>query len=271
MTREQDMFYLSYICTRLCHYKNIWWSLANEFDLMPQKSIVDWEAYARVILENDPYGHLRSIHNCTTLYDHTRPWITHCSLQRIDVYKTSESVSEWRKQYQKPIVVDECAYEGNINYGWGNITGEEMVRRFWEGCIRGGYLSHGETYIDKGPQIWWSHGDKLHGSSPARIAFLRNILADAPNDIRPLKLTSENHESNWDVPCAYSKEDYFLYYFGFFRPAFRTYNLPIGKRYKIEVIDTWDMTITELNGLYEGNIRIDLPSKQYMAIRMKKI
>lgn len=31
-------------------------------------------------------------------------------------------------------MVDECAYEGNINYGWGNITGEEMTRRFWEGC-----------------------------------------------------------------------------------------------------------------------------------------
>lgn len=39
--------------------------------------------------------------------------ITHMSMQRIDVYKTAEMVSDWRVQYQKPIVMDECAYEEN--------------------------------------------------------------------------------------------------------------------------------------------------------------
>ncbi|MCD8050802.1 MAG: hypothetical protein LUE89_03885 [Clostridiales bacterium] len=74
-------------------------------------------------------------------------------------------VREWRQIYQKPIVVDECAYEGNINLGWGNITGEKMTQRFWEGCIWGGYLSHGEVYVQY-DQIWWSYGGTLHGTSP---------------------------------------------------------------------------------------------------------
>lgn len=271
MSRETDVFYLKYAVDRLCHYKNVWWALANEFDLLPWKSVEDWELYARVIMRHDSYGHLRSIHNCTKLYDHTRPWITHVSIQRIDVYKTSEAVTEWREAYQKPIVVDECAYEGNINFGWGNITGEEMVRRFWEGCIRGGYLSHGEVYVQY-DQIWWSHGGTLHGTSPARIAFLKHVMEDVPEGAAPLKLTPENHEANWDVPCLCKEEDhsYYLYYFGFFKPAFRTYELPEGCSYEIELIDTWNMTVTKLDGVYSGNVRIDMPEKQYMAIRMKK-
>lgn len=271
MDVETDVFYLKYAVDRLCHFKNVWWSLANEFDLLPWKSIENWERYARVVMARDSYGHLRSIHNCVEMYDHTRPWITHVSVQRIDVYKTAESVSDWRMLYQKPIVVDECAYEGNINFGWGNITGEELTRRFWEGCIRGGYLSHGEVYVQY-DQIWWSHGGKLHGTCPDRIAFLKGIMEDVPKGAAPLKLTPENQEANWDVPCL-CKDDqsYFLYYFGFFRPAFRTYELAEGCTYEIELIDTWDMTIHKLPGTYSGSIRIDMPEKQYMAIRMKKV
>ncbi len=272
MDRDTDVFYLKYAVSRLCHFKNVWWALANEFDLLPWKSVEDWELYARVVMCRDPYGHLRSIHNCVELYDQTRPWITHVSIQRIDVYKTAEAVSEWRELYQKPIVVDECAYEGNINFGWGNITGEEMTRRFWEGCIRGGYLSHGEVYVQH-EQIWWAHGGRLHGTCPDRIAFLKDIMADVPEGCAPLKLTPENHEANWDVPCLCKESDhsYYLYYFGFFRPAFRTYELPKGCAYEIELIDTWDMAIQKLPGIHSGNIKIGMPEKQYMAIRMKKI
>lgn len=64
-----------------------------------------------------PYNHLRSIHQCLKMYDHARPWITHCSIQRIDVYRTSENTNEWQQQYGKPVVLDEIAYEGNIQHG----------------------------------------------------------------------------------------------------------------------------------------------------------
>lgn len=270
MGRETDVFYLKYAVDRLSHFKNVWWSMANEFDLMPWKTTEDWELYARVVMGHDPYGHLRSIHNCITMYDHTKPWITHVSVQRVDVYKTAEMVTDWREQYKKPIVVDECAYEGNMNFGWGNITGEEMTRRFWEGCIRGGYLSHGETYVDQGPQIWWAHGGKLYGTSPERLRFLKDIMAEVPDGAAPVKLTPENNEEYWDCPCLRKGDEYMLYYFGFFRPAFRTYSLPEGKSYRIERIDTWNMTIEELPGTYTGDIRIEMPARQYMAIRMHR-
>ena len=98
-------------------------------------------------------------------------------------------------------------------------------------------------------------------------------MVDTPERVAPLKLTPENHEANWDVPCLCREDDnsYFLYYFGFFKPAFRTYELPDNCTYAIELIDTWNMTIEKLPGTYSGSIRIDMPEKQYMAIRMCKV
>ena len=139
MSREADDLYWRYVIARFSAFRNVWWSLANEYDLLKAKTEEDWEHYATLLLQEDPCGHLRSIHNCFAFYDHTRSWITHCSIQRQELYRGAELTHEWREQFGKPVVLDEIAYEGNIQHGWGNITGEEMVRRFWEGAVRGGY------------------------------------------------------------------------------------------------------------------------------------
>ncbi len=271
MSLQEDLFYLRYAVDRLSSFKNVWWSLANEFDLMPWKSVEHWETLAAALVERDPCRHLRSIHNCRTLYDHSAPWITHVSIQRVDVYKTAESITQWREQYQKPVIVDECAYEGNIDQGWGNITGEELVRRFWEGCIRGGYLSHGEVYIQY-PQIWWSHGGLLHGTAPDRIAFLKSVMEDVPVSAVPLDQEREDGMAAWDLPgLGCSDCSFFLFYFGFSRPAFRTWTLPENCTFEIELIDTWNMTVEKLPGTFSGSIRIDMPERQYMAVRMRRV
>ncbi|WP_018143731.1 DUF5605 domain-containing protein [Alloscardovia criceti] len=213
MAKAEDEMYLAYMARRYSAYKNVWWSLANEYDLMPQKSLEDWREYARVIMANDAFGHLRSIHNCIPIYDYNEPWCTHCSIQRVDVTRTTECIEDWRKAYGKPVICDEAGYEGNIYWGWGNLTGQELIRRFWEGAMRGGYVTHGETFIydeeshiqscsdlgnfaqsqddteDVGKNdghIWWAHGGKLHGESPERIAFMRSIFAEMPADTTPL-------------------------------------------------------------------------------------
>src|SRR5690606_13316316 len=120
-------------------------------------------------------------------YDHSKPWVTHCSIQHQDL----SQATTWRKQYRKPVVVDECAYEGNINHNWGNITAQEMTHRFWEGFARGGYVGHGETYLHPEDILWWSKGGVLHGQSPARIAFLRELMEGGP----PLDPVDEH----WDL------------------------------------------------------------------------
>lgn len=131
MKAEDDDRYWKYVLARFSAYRNVWWSLANEYDLMYEKTLSDWERYAGIICEKDPYHHLRSIHNCKAYYDYNLPWITHCSIQRTETYRSSELVNEWREKYHKPVILDEICYEGNIQFGWGNISGEEMTRRFW--------------------------------------------------------------------------------------------------------------------------------------------
>jgi hypothetical protein len=140
-----------------------------------------------------------------------------------------------------------------------------MVRRFWEGAVRGGYVGHGETYLHPEDILWWSKGGKLHGRSQERIAFLRRIMEAGPKDgLNPLK-------SYWDAPCAGNVDEYYLYYYGFNQPSYRQYSMKPGIRYQVDMIDTWNMTLMELDGTYEGAFRIELPAKQYIAVRMTRV
>ena len=274
MSRDEDIFYMQYLINRLSAYRNIWWSMANEYDVFEHKNSADWDFIGNYFKTNDPYEHLRSIHNCIDFYDHKKDWITHCSIQRQDLYKTSEYTDEWREKYQKPVVLDEIAYEGNIQHGWGNITGEEMVRRFWEGALRGGYPGHGETYYNKDDILWWSHGGELHGESYKRFRFLHQIMCETPG--LGLKRDASDRR-NWDCVMSvpednelYKKTGYQIYYFGFMRPSFREFCFEEGIEYKAEIIDTWNMTITDA-GVHSGKFRINLPGTQFMAIRLRKI
>ena len=265
MNAAADDLYVKYVSARLASHRNIWWSLANEFDLIFEKTIEDWERFAAIVQENDPNKHLLSIHNCRELYDHTRPWVTHVSIQRLDIYKTAEMTTQWRQEWQKPVVIDECAYEGNIDQGWGNITGEEMTRRFWEGAVRGGYVGHGETYVHPDDVLWWAKGGKLHGTSSNRIGFLRRILEESPEGhLEPLP-------GDWDAPSAGVKDQYELIYFGFNQPTYRRFVMPQGIRFQIDVIDTWNMTVETLPGTFEGRFRIELPGRQYVAVRLRAV
>lgn len=252
-----------YVVRRLAGFAHVWWSLANEYDLMWAKSEADWERIAATVRRNDPHGHLLSIHQCMRFYDHSRPWVTHASVQRVDVYRTAENVDAWRERWGKPVVVDECGYEGDIEHGWGNISGEELTRRFWEGAVRGGYVGHGETYLADDEVLWWSKGGVLKGTSPERIAFLERVIAESPTGaLDPLP-------SEWDLPWGGVEGEYGIGYFGFSRPRARTISLPEGE-FVVDVIDTWAMTIDTLPGVHTGQLRIELPGREYMAVRYRR-
>lgn len=268
MDAETDEFYLRYVIARLSAFRNIWWSLANEFDFMKEKKLDDWDRFFRIVQESDPYQHLRSIHNGTkmydpthlTIYDHTKPWVTHASMQYWELSPTSA----WRKLYRKPIVVDECCYEGNLPQRWGNITGEDMTARMWDGFMRGGYVGHGETFLHPDEIVWWSKGGQLYGDSPTRIAFLRQIFDASPEGITPI-------ETFRDAPTLGIEGEYYLQYFGVHRPAYRELPLPEESYFQIEVIDTWNMTITALNGVYSGLTRVNMPATPYIALRAYRV
>ena len=54
MPAEVDDRYLKYVVARFAAYRNVWWSLANEYDLMQKKNPSDWDRYAEIVTESDP-------------------------------------------------------------------------------------------------------------------------------------------------------------------------------------------------------------------------
>ena len=257
MTDEQDDFYLEYAIARLAAYRNVWWSLANEFDFMEAKSMEDWDRIFRVITENDPYDRLRGIHNGRIKYDHTKPWVSHASIQSSDF----SQMKQWQELYQKPIVYDECRYEGNIPQGWGNISAEEMVHRFWLATVAGCYCGHGETYRHPDDILWWSKGGVLHGESPKRIAFLKTILEDSPEE-----------GIDWITEGVGGKSGaYYLYYFGRDTLTSYTFDLPPYNLYSVEILNVWDMTIQPVEGFFRQAFTINLPKKPFTAVRIKRV
>lgn len=230
MSPEEDERYLRYVVARLGAYRNVWWSLANEWDFVRSKHEEDWERLGGLLREIDGHQRLISIHNGHKLFDHSRDWITHVSVQRRDLYVTTEEVDGLLKTYGKPVVYDEMGYEGNLPYAWGNIHPRELVRRFWECYVRGGFGSHGETYLGVDRLLWWSHGGTLRGESVARIQFLKHVFSEL-GPMRKIDLS-------WDDVCGGKEGEYYLFYFGNSQPLFRDVYVDDVNEYRVKIIDT---------------------------------
>jgi hypothetical protein len=281
--KDVDTYYLQYITARLSSFHNVWWSMANEFDFIKTKPREIWDAYSKTVVENDPYHHLCSIHNGSVYYDLWKDEFTHASIQNGAAVEDFGRAILQRNLLFKPVIYDEVCYEGNIEQRWGRLSGEEMTHAFWQGIIAGTYVTHGET-IEEHPNdtIFWAKGGKFRGTSPARIAFLRKIMEAGPG---PLELADM-----WkDHQTAQSGDGYYIIYFGKQLQNDWTFNLPkkngpaAGTKYRVDIIDTWEMTITPVTGIFEAAApdgyrifdkkgrKIKLPTRPYLALRLTKI
>jgi hypothetical protein len=280
MPAVADDRYLRYVVARLAAYRNVWWSLANEFDFMKEKTDADWERFLKVVADADPYRHLLSIHNGTRLFNHTHPLVSHASIQNGSAVADFGRAGLYRDVYRKPVVFDEVKYEGDFEQRWGNLSAEEMVHRCWQGAIAGTYVGHGETYRHPDEIVWWSKGGTLRGQSPGRIAFLRRVLEDGPTEgLEPI--------DKWqDERTAGKKGEYYLVYFGREKPTGWAVDLPRAGidgplSLTAEVLDTWNMTVTPVPGRFtlkpSGRYRltadppatVKLPGTPYLAIRLR--
>jgi len=145
MPAEVDDRYVLYIVSRLAAYRNVWWSLANEWDFNKNNTEADWDRLFQVVQSSDPYGHPRSIHNGFYIYNNTKPWVTHASIQNGSAVEDPGRAELYREVYRKPIVYDEVKYEGDIGRRWRQLSAEEMVFHFWNGIVAGTYVTHGEV------------------------------------------------------------------------------------------------------------------------------
>lgn len=322
LRQEDNLVYLDYLLRRLAAYPHLWWSLSNEYDLSMNKTVADWEGIECFVAANDPYHHLLGNHNCFQYWDPARENITHVSWQTRLLFR----VVEMQRRYGKPVLIDECRYEGNVPEFWGNLSGQDMTRAFWKVTVQGGYCTHGETFLpgtEMGARatrtgeedvVWWAKGGLLNGESIARIAFLRGICEELPGPLTSfgsesggasgnpfegmcykLGLSDEEYDAQAQQAPEFARgflttvgvmrqrerdfffssefeygghcgEDAFLYYKDDQCCAAAELNLPEGKRYRVEVIDTWDMTRTVAAEGVSGHIEVKLPGKPYMAI-----
>ncbi|HKJ42872.1 MAG TPA: DUF5060 domain-containing protein [Sunxiuqinia sp.] len=277
MTPECNERFVRYMIARFAAYRNIWWSLCNENSFIRHMTDQDWDHLFQVVQKYDPYHHMRSIHNAGRIYDYNKPWVTHVSLQYYNAVRVPGLTALLRDLYRKPIVMDEINYEGNISRRWGQLTGEEMTFRFWNAYIGGAYATHGEA-TEGG---WISGGGKLTGTSPARIAFLKEIVENGPQEgMNPI-------DQYYEMNMAGKAGEYYLIYFGKERINKWPFKLPDnelkeGMKFKAEIIDTWNMTITLVNEIFEvkkldhytfvdrDGRSIKLPGKQYLALRLTR-
>lgn len=290
MTKEQDKGYLNYIVARYAAYRNIWWSMANEYDYMEEKTIEDWNEYIELVSKADSYNHLLSIHQGDLFFNNFNPYITHSCIQLgtlkgavnvgFGVYKAHRDI------FKKPVIYDEVGYEGDLIQRWGRNTAKELIDKYWMAAVSGVYMGHGETFQDPEDIIWWSKGGVLKGKSPERIRFLKKVIESSGlNGLNPI-------DKWWILNGAGKGGKYYLFYFGeqeiaqwkFELPAFMTScDISMGTRFSIDIIDTWEMTILPVEGEFEITEKnrysylssnrpfVNLPEKPYIAIRIKRI
>ena len=282
MDAAADSLYVSYVVARFAAYRNVWWSLANEYDFITVKTQADWDRLFRLVQAEDPYGHLRSIHNARELYSYWQPWVTHASIQNGSAVGDFGRAVLLRDAYRKPVIYDEVKYEGDLPRRWGNLSAEELVHRFWQGIIAGTYVTHGEVLGP--PKIrpaWTAGGGELRGQSPPRLAFLRQVLDAAPAAVEPI--------DKWqDLRTAGEPGEYYLVYFGHQSPGGWSFELPYqglaeGMTFRAEVLDTWNMTVEPVDGTFTAkplnayrfkdaaDRKIPLPARPYMALRITRI
>jgi len=250
MDEDQALFYLKYLIARVASFKNVWWSLANEYDIvmLPDKKGIkvgydarDWDVIGEFIKARDPSGHPISCHNIPfgRVYP-DRPWMSHVSYQHPDTYT---AMIELQARYGKPVINDEYQYEGNTPDDWGNSTGELELERHWRSVMAGGYATHGEAFIrDNNRDIFWAYGGDMIGESPRRLKFLREIVERCPFE------EMERDAVNSDAHNYYALRKGLDFYLIFTRRALPGKHLWVGDwttprdgvSYKLTTYDAWN-------------------------------
>eukprot|EP01084_Bolivina_argentea_P069864 127050_1 len=186
-----DLFYLKYLVARVAAYRNVWWSMGNEYDRVKCKNTgfpnnySIWDTYFEKLIEYDPYKYPekeKSIHHDNIMYNYSQPFTTHFSIQgyqNVDYkYVNNKYVVE------KPVILDEIQYEGDMNSN--QITAYQEVTRFWMGLCLGVYVGHSEGILPPNTTnngsnsiiLWWNYGNILRGESYKKLSFYNAFVGN---------------------------------------------------------------------------------------------
>eukprot|EP00462_Mataza_sp_D1_P021928 CAMPEP_0175143726 /NCGR_PEP_ID=MMETSP0087-20121206/13647_1 /TAXON_ID=136419 /ORGANISM="Unknown Unknown, Strain D1" /LENGTH=557 /DNA_ID=CAMNT_0016427937 /DNA_START=810 /DNA_END=2483 /DNA_ORIENTATION=+ len=286
-----DERYLQYVVARLSAYRNVWWSMANEWDLVDCKrkgvpaSSPTWDRLFQVLSHEDHANHLTSIHNCILYYNQSQPWVTHISSQ--GGYDMASIKSLYAP---KPIVWDEVMYEGDIGK-WGGLTAGQMTDRFWWGLSQGLYTGHGETILTKDKAdddqvLWWSKGGVLRGDSPVKIQYFSSLAAKMANRITCTCAGSRcdssclgAHYSSGGITLSTDEETFFVVHFSPYgtppkHPGATTVELPAqpsGEKWYLHPVDFYGLALLPAIETYQPGDRIATISGETLSDKGGKV
>ena len=262
---SNDIHYLRYAIARLGSYSNVWWSMANEWDFIRCKSqglptetawgkdaqaasAPTWDALFAVLDEEDAHQRETSIHNAKVLYNHSKPFIDHVSLQGLQ--RATLAIAE---RYGKPVIWDEVGYEGDLPEQWGALTGVTAADRFWWAASLGAYAGHSECILqtsvssDEQRWLWWSRGGSLQGSSALRILWFREYFTHQVPTPHRLQLEDANHFTGCAGRALVANASFALFHFR--ERGMCTLSLPQlpqGYTLRVTLLHWWTMTRTIL-------------------------
>ena len=194
---SNDIFYIKYVAARYASYRNVWWSMANEFNLIQCKnqSLPDkfpiWDELFAALIKYDPYdgkdGRIpireKSIHQAgDTMYNYSQSYVTHFSVQGYD--DVNYQYFQQRFKVSKPVILDEVQYEGNLSgFAIDDLSASQETDRFWMANSNGNMCGHSEDILPNktdNPNIttilWNNFGYVLRGGSYGKIGWFYNYM-----------------------------------------------------------------------------------------------
>ena len=210
---SNDEFYLKYLISRVGSYRNVWYTMSNEYNLVQTKSkglpstFPTWDRLFTVLSDLDIYNKQISIHQHSNIfYNYSQPYLTHFSVQGDSNQQTGSDYDyKWFQQtwnVSKPVILDEVQYEGTLGNDWWNLTAFQEIDRFWMGVANGNMITHGESIpyfpdndTSKQQLMFFWNGNKLIGESWKYVGWFNKYWTNKLTNITDnFRIHLEFHE-----------------------------------------------------------------------------
>lgn len=272
MGSPAERLYYQYAINRFAAYPNLMWDVANEYHLFRTP---EWaEAMGQLLKQQDPYGHLISVHGSGAFPFRQSTWADVVMFQSWDECGGYDFIADARNQQAqlglpKPVVNEEYGYEDHYPpWGCGPTAaktqpdGRSALNRAmlaWEIYMAGGYQTTGETAKYGTGAGEDSGGGWINGRGNDRMVMLHyyQIIRQIFEQTTFWRLQPANHLTQYGNYClAWEGVEYLL----LARNPHCRVVLPEGIPFAITQIDPLTGETTDLGLIQAGK---DQPAWQY--------
>ena len=306
MPQKDNLIYLDYLLRRFAAFPGLWWSMANEYDLCAAKTMDDWYEIEQFIAEHDPWHHLLSNHNCFQYYDVARPAITHMSWQTKQLSRIPEMQAKygkpvcideccyegnlpdqwgaisgeemtarfWRATVRGAVCTHgETFYPDEKEIVWwakgGKLVGKSPARIAFLRSIVESLPAPLEPQASQLEQVMMLAG--LPEEQVDRALEKRKVPQDFRFLLKSALRMSPIEAARFfacetEVIGRTADDSVILHYYDIQCSCKARIELPGGKTYRLEVIDTWNMTRQTVQQGAAGEVWVDLPGRPWMAV-----